>query len=63
MAGHSKWSKVKRIEGPSGVKRGTAASKLVKEITMAARCDAGGPSGNPSLRLAGEMTCRLHARG
>ncbi len=51
MAGHSKWSKVKRIKGPLDVKRGVAFSKLVKEITVAARIGGRGSSGNPRLRL------------
>ena len=50
MAGHSKWSKVKRIKGPLDVKRGAAFSKLVKEIAVAARLGGGDPSGNPRLR-------------
>ena len=50
MAGHSKWSKVKRIKGPLDVKRGQAFSKLVKEITVAARMGGGDLSGNPRLR-------------
>ena len=52
MAGHSKWSKVKRIEGPLDVKRGAAFNKLVKEITVAARLGGGDLSGNPRLRSA-----------
>ena len=50
MAGHSKWSKVKRIKGPLDVKRGAAFSKLVKEITVAARMGGGDLSVNPRLR-------------
>ncbi len=50
MAGHSKWSKVKHIKGPLDVKRGAAFSKLVKEITVAARLGGGDLSGNPRLR-------------
>lgn len=51
MAGHSKWSKVKHIKGPLDVKRGAAFSKLVKEITVAARMGGGEyVSGNPRLR-------------
>ena len=50
MAGHSKWSKVKHIKGPLDVKRGQAFSKLVKEITVAARIGGGDLSGNPRLR-------------
>ncbi|MBV9127475.1 MAG: YebC/PmpR family DNA-binding transcriptional regulator [Verrucomicrobia bacterium] len=50
MAGHSKWSKVKRIKGPLDVKRGAMFSKLVKEISVAARVGGGDPEGNPRLR-------------
>ena len=50
MAGHSKWSKVKHIKGPLDVKRGAAFSKLVKEITVAARRGGGDASANPRLR-------------
>lgn len=50
MAGHSKWSKVKRIKGPLDVKRGAMFSKLVKEITIAARMGGGDPAGNMRLR-------------
>ncbi len=51
MAGHSKWSKVKHIKGPLDVKRGATFSKLVKEITVAARMGGGEyVSGNPRLR-------------
>jgi YebC/PmpR family DNA-binding regulatory protein len=50
MAGHSKWSKVKHIKGPLDVKRGQAFSKLVKEITVAARIGGGDLGGNPRLR-------------
>jgi YebC/PmpR family DNA-binding regulatory protein len=52
MAGHSKWSKVKRIKGAIDVKRGKLFSKLSKEITVAARMGGGDPSGNPRLRSA-----------
>jgi YebC/PmpR family DNA-binding regulatory protein len=54
MAGHSKWSKVKRIKGPLDVKRGAMFSKLVKEITIAARLGGGDPGANPRLRTAVE---------
>ena len=50
MAGHSKWSKVKHIKGPLDVKRGAQFSKLVKEITVAARLGGGDLAGNPRLR-------------
>jgi transcriptional/translational regulatory protein YebC/TACO1 len=52
MAGHSKWSKVKRIKGAIDVKRGKLFSKLSKEITVAVRMGGGDPSGNPRLPAA-----------
>src|SRR5919197_1325509 len=52
MAGHSKWSKVKRFKGAIDAKRGKIFSKLSKEITIAARRGGGDPSGNPRLRSA-----------
>ncbi len=52
MAGHSKWSKVKRFKGAIDVKRGNLFSKLSKEITIAARTGGGDPGANPRLRSA-----------
>ncbi len=52
MAGHSKWSKVKRLKGALDVKRGTLFSKLAKEITVAARMGGGDPALNHRLRAA-----------
>ena len=52
MAGHSKWSKVKRFKGAIDVKRGKIFSKLSKEITLAAKTGGGDPNGNPRLRTA-----------
>src|SRR3712207_1962858 len=52
MAGHSKWSKVKRSKGALDVKRGALFSKLAKEITIAAKIGGGDPSGNIRLRSA-----------
>src|SRR5437763_824620 len=52
MAGHSKWSKVKRSKGALDVKRGSIFSKLSKEISIAARIGGGDPAGNPRLRSA-----------
>jgi YebC/PmpR family DNA-binding regulatory protein len=50
MAGHSKWSKVKRFKGAIDVKRGKIFSKLSKEITISAKTGGGDPNGNPRLR-------------
>ncbi|HEY4281860.1 MAG TPA: YebC/PmpR family DNA-binding transcriptional regulator [Chthoniobacterales bacterium] len=55
MAGHSKWSKVKRFKGAIDVKRGRIFSKLSKEISIAAKIGGGDPSGNPRLRSAIQM--------
>src|SRR6184192_2375818 len=52
MAGHSKWSKVKRFKGAIDAKRGKIFSKLSKEITIAAKTAGGDPNGNPRLRSA-----------
>ncbi len=52
MAGHSKWSKVKRFKGAIDQKRGALFSKLAKEISIAAKTGGGDPHGNPRLRSA-----------
>lgn len=52
MAGHNKWSKVKRVKGPLDAKRGKLFTKLIKEITVAAKLGGGNPDGNPRLRQA-----------
>jgi YebC/PmpR family DNA-binding regulatory protein len=52
MAGHSKWSKVKRFKGAIDAKRGQIFSKLSKEITIAAKTGGGDPGANPRLRSA-----------
>lgn len=52
MSGHSKWSTIKRKKGAADAKRGKIFTKLIKELTIAAREGGGDPSGNPRLRLA-----------
>lgn len=52
MAGHNKWSKVKRIKGAIDAKRGKLFSRFAKEITVAARLGGGNPAFNPRLRAA-----------
>ena len=52
MAGHSKWSKVKRFKGAIDTKRGQIFSKLSKEISIAAKAGGGDPDSNPRLRSA-----------
>ncbi|MFH0800588.1 MAG: YebC/PmpR family DNA-binding transcriptional regulator [Pseudomonadota bacterium] len=50
MSGHSKWSTIKHKKGAADAKRGKIFSKLIKEITIAARIGGGDPGGNPRLR-------------
>ncbi len=52
MSGHSKWSTIKRKKAATDQKRGNLFTKLVKEITIAARIGGGDPESNPRLRLA-----------
>jgi YebC/PmpR family DNA-binding regulatory protein len=52
MSGHSKWSTIKRRKGAEDAKRGKVFTKVVKEITIAARGGGGDPDGNPRLRRA-----------
>lgn len=52
MSGHSKWSKVKHVKAVQDVKKGKAFTKVIKEITVAARVGGGDPAGNPRLRAA-----------
>ncbi len=52
MSGHSKWATIKRKKGALDAKRGKIFSKLIKEITVAARMGGGDPDGNPRLRQA-----------
>ena len=52
MAGHSKWSQIKRKKAITDAKRGAHWTKLIREITVAARDGGGSPDFNPRLRLA-----------
>lgn len=52
MAGHNKWSKVKRLKGALDAKRGKLFSRLSKEIAVAARLGGGNAAFNPRLRAA-----------
>lgn len=52
MAGHSKWAQIKRKKAANDSKRGQHFTKLIREITVAARSGGGDPSMNPRLRLA-----------
>ena len=52
MSGHSKWHSIKHKKGALDAKRGRMFTKLIKEITIAARIGGGDPEGNPRLRKA-----------
>jgi YebC/PmpR family DNA-binding regulatory protein len=52
MSGHSKWATIKHKKGALDARRGRLFTKLIKEITMAARLGGGNPEGNPRLRKA-----------
>jgi YebC/PmpR family DNA-binding regulatory protein len=52
MSGHSKWAQIKRKKGEKDAKRGQLFTKLIREITVAAREGGGDPAGNARLRLA-----------
>ena len=52
MSGHSKWSTIKRKKGAADSKRGKIFTKIIKEISIAAREGGGDPETNPRLRLA-----------
>lgn len=52
MAGHSKWANIKHKKAASDAKRGKIWTRLIKEITVAARLGGGDIASNPRLRLA-----------
>ena len=52
MSGHSKWSSIKHKKAATDAKRGKIFTKLIKEITVAARMGGGDPDANPRLRTA-----------
>lgn len=52
MAGHSKWANIKHKKAATDAKRGKIFTRLIKEITVAARLGGSDVSGNPRLRLA-----------
>jgi YebC/PmpR family DNA-binding regulatory protein len=58
MSGHSKWATIKHAKGAADAKRGQIFTKLIKEISIAARMGGGSPESNPRLR-----TAILKARG
>jgi YebC/PmpR family DNA-binding regulatory protein len=52
MSGHSKWSTIKHKKGAADAKRGKIFTRILKEMTVAARMGGGDPAGNPRLRAA-----------
>jgi YebC/PmpR family DNA-binding regulatory protein len=52
MAGHSKWKTIKHAKAATDAKRGAVFTKLIREITVAAKAGGGDPGGNPRLRTA-----------
>ena len=52
MAGHSKWKQIKRKKAVADARRGALFTKLIREITVAAKQGGGDPAGNPRLRAA-----------
>jgi len=52
MSGHSKWATIKRKKGALDAKRGKVFTKIIKEISIAARLSGPEPDANPRLRLA-----------
>ncbi|GAA3765773.1 YebC/PmpR family DNA-binding transcriptional regulator [Terriglobus aquaticus] len=52
MSGHSKWATIKHKKGAADAKRGKVFTRLIKEITVAAKQGGGDPDGNPRLRTA-----------
>ena len=52
MSGHSKWASIKHKKGAADAKRGNLFTKIIKEISIAARLGGGDPAANPRLRTA-----------
>ncbi len=63
MSGHNKWSSIKHKKGKADAKRGAVFTRVIKEITVAARLGGGDPDGNPRLRsaLAAAKTANMPA--
>ena len=54
MSGHSKWHSIKHKKGAIDAKRGKLFTKVIREMTIAARLGGGDPDSNPRLRTAVE---------
>ena len=63
MSGHSKWHSIKHKKGAADAKRGKIFTRLIKELTVAARAGGGDPDMNPRLRtIIAEAKAQQHAR-
>jgi YebC/PmpR family DNA-binding regulatory protein len=60
MAGHSKWANIQHRKNAQDAKRGKVFTKLIREITIAARSGGGDPAANPRLRLAVDRALRAN---
>jgi len=60
MSGHSKWSTIKHKKAAKDAKKGKIFTKLIKEITVAARMGGGDINANPRLRTA-VLTARINS--
>jgi YebC/PmpR family DNA-binding regulatory protein len=56
MAGHSKWKQIKRKKAVTDARRASSWTKVIREITVAAKSGGGDPGGNPRLRTAIDAT-------
>ena len=63
MSGHSKWSTIKHKKGAVDAKRGKIFTKVIKEITVAARLGGGDVNGNPRLRMAVQKAKEVNMPG
>ena len=52
MAGHSKWANIQHRKGKQDAKRGKLFTRLIREVTIAAKLGGGDPDANPRLRAA-----------
>ncbi len=63
MSGHSKWASIKHKKGAADAKRGKVFTRLIKELTVAARAGGGDPDMNPRLRtIIADAKQSQHAR-
>ena len=63
MSGHSKWASIKHKKGANDAKRGAAFTKIIREITAAAKAGGGDPNKNPRLRTAMERAKGINMPG